>query len=169
MCSQILYFGGCLVFKISKWQWLKYVLYARWYPVGDILLQTRYHFTQCYRILESIGREPIQNKNRYQINTRCSHLSPSNGRSVYRRKRAEAPAKGQFARYWLMRSLFVTFLLLNPDSKVHGPNMGPIWGRQGPGGPHVGPVNFTVWESYYRLSCQALGIGELVSVLYAQL
>ena len=29
-----------------------------------------------------------------------------------------------------------------PDSKVHGANMGPIWGRQDPGGPHVGPINF---------------------------
>ena len=32
-----------------------------------------------------------------------------------------------------------------PDSKVHGANMGPIWGRQDPGGPHVGPVNFAIW------------------------
>ena len=23
--------------------------------------------------------------------------------------------------------------------------MGPIWGRQGPGGPHVGPMNFVIW------------------------
>ena len=29
-----------------------------------------------------------------------------------------------------------------PDSKVHGANMGPIWGWQDPGGPHVGPMNF---------------------------
>ena len=28
-----------------------------------------------------------------------------------------------------------------PDGKVHGANMGPIWGRQDPGGPHVGPMN----------------------------
>ena len=27
------------------------------------------------------------------------------------------------------------------DSKVHGTNMGPIWGRQDPGGPHVVPMN----------------------------
>ena len=27
-----------------------------------------------------------------------------------------------------------------PDSKVHGANMGPIWG------PHVGPMNFAIWE-----------------------
>ena len=33
----------------------------------------------------------------------------------------------------------------HPDSKVHGANMGPIWGRQDPGGPHVGPMNFVIW------------------------
>ena len=32
-----------------------------------------------------------------------------------------------------------------PDSKVHGANMGPIWGRQDPGGPHVDPMNFAIW------------------------
>ena len=34
----------------------------------------------------------------------------------------------------------------NPDSKVHGANMGPIWGQQDPGEPHVGPMNFAIWE-----------------------
>ena len=33
-----------------------------------------------------------------------------------------------------------------PDSKVHGAKMGPIWGRQDPGGPHVGPMNFAIWD-----------------------
>ena len=32
-----------------------------------------------------------------------------------------------------------------PDSKVHGANMGPIWGRQNPGGHHVGPMNYAIW------------------------
>ena len=31
------------------------------------------------------------------------------------------------------------------DSKVYGANMGPIWGRQDPGGPHVGPTNLDIW------------------------
>ena len=35
---------------------------------------------------------------------------------------------------------------VNPDSKVHGANMGPIWGRQDPGGLHVGPMDFPIWE-----------------------
>ena len=57
--------------------------------------------------------------------------------------------------YW-----FVTLLIINlyctfiestevnayPDSKVHGANMGPNWGRQDPGGPHVGPMNLALWE-----------------------
>ena len=32
-----------------------------------------------------------------------------------------------------------------PDRNVHGANMGPIWGREDPGGPHVGPMNFAIW------------------------
>ena len=34
----------------------------------------------------------------------------------------------------------------NPDSKVHAVIMRSIWGRQDPGGPHVGPMNFAIWE-----------------------
>ena len=34
------------------------------------------------------------------------------------------------------------------DSKVHGANMGPTWGRQDPGGPHVGPMNFAIWDCF---------------------
>ena len=45
--------------------------------------------------------------------------------------------------------------LYTPNSKVHGANMGPIWGRQDPGGPHVGPMNFAIWDTR--------GIGCLVA------
>ena len=31
-----------------------------------------------------------------------------------------------------------------PGKMVHGANMGPIWGRQDPGGPHAGPMNFAI-------------------------
>ena len=24
--------------------------------------------------------------------------------------------------------------------------MGPIWGRQDPGGPHAGPMKFAIWD-----------------------
>ena len=39
-----------------------------------------------------------------------------------------------------------------PDSKVHGSNMGPIWGGQDPGGPHVGPMKFAIWEMLIQWS-----------------
>ena len=39
-----------------------------------------------------------------------------------------------------------------PNSKVHGANMGPIWGQDS-GGPHVGPMNFAIWDRL--LPCQA--------------
>ena len=40
---------------------------------------------------------------------------------------------------------FFAITYIYPDSKVHGANMGPTWGRQDPGGPHVGPMNFAIW------------------------
>ena len=27
--------------------------------------------------------------------------------------------------------------------------MGPIWGRQDPGGPHVDPMNFAIWDAFW--------------------
>ena len=46
--------------------------------------------------------------------------------------------------FWL-KFFWSLLLRVHPDSKVHGANMGPIWGRQDPGGPHVGPMNFAIW------------------------
>ena len=37
-----------------------------------------------------------------------------------------------------------------PDSKVHGANTGPIWGRQDPSGLHVGPMNFAIWVAFIQ-------------------
>ena len=39
----------------------------------------------------------------------------------------------------------ITILHTYLENKVPRANMGPIWGRQGPGGPHVGPLNFVIW------------------------
>ena len=37
------------------------------------------------------------------------------------------------------------------DCKVHGARMGPIWGRQDPGGPHAGPMNLAISEFVRKL------------------
>ena len=37
------------------------------------------------------------------------------------------------------------------DIKVHGAYMGPTWGRQDPGGPHVGPMNLAIRDILYSL------------------
>ena len=34
---------------------------------------------------------------------------------------------------------------MSPDSKVCGANVRPTWGRQDPGGPHVGPMILAIW------------------------
>ena len=57
-----------------------------------------------------------------------------------------------------------------PDSKVRGANMEPIWGRQGPGGPHVGPMNFAIWVVIrcwiYAESANALRWYETIQAYY---
>ena len=57
----------------------------------------------------------------------------------------KGPIPGNF--FHLMTSSCYFFSMLNnyPKSKVHGANMGPIWGWQDTGGPHVGPINFAIW------------------------
>ena len=48
----------------------------------------------------------------------------------------------------------------DPDSKVHGANLAPIWGRQDPGGPYVGHMNlailgvFQVWRFMFSKMIQ---------------
>ena len=43
------------------------------------------------------------------------------------------------------------FSFIYPEGDVHGANMGPIWGRQDPGGSHVGPMNFAIWDIVMHL------------------
>ena len=53
--------------------------------------------------------------------------------------------------YLLWLVIFLTLIYMKPDSKVHGANMGPTWGRLDPGGPHVGHVKLAIWERlHYR-------------------
>ena len=42
----------------------------------------------------------------------------------------------------------ISYITRSSDTKVHGANMGPIWSRQDPGGPHVGTKNFAIWEAH---------------------
>ena len=35
-----------------------------------------------------------------------------------------------------------------PDSKVHGPSIGPTWFLSAPGGPHVGPINLAFRDDH---------------------
>ena len=71
-----------------------------------------------------------------QYRGRCFHLMTSSWNHSYSMEDAAA-----WATPWA-----------TPDSKVHGANMGPIWGRLDPGGPHVGPMNLAFWDTMNSLS-----------------
>ena len=55
------------------------------------------------------------------------------------------------------------YIKLYPDSKVHGDNMGPIWGRQVPGGSHVGP--WTLLSGYVSECVPVLSAPNLLEVI----
>ena len=54
------------------------------------------------------------------------------------------------------------------DSKVYGANMGPIWGRQVPGGPHVGLMNFAIWIylASFPNECCGIAFSQMVFSLF---
>ena len=49
-----------------------------------------------------------------------------------------------YPQFLLNYEMHVSILFGFPDSKVHVANMGPTWGRQDQGGPHVGPINLAI-------------------------
>ena len=56
-----------------------------------------------------------------------------------------------------------------PDSKVRGANMGPIWGRQDPGGAHVGSMNLAISIGSLRSKAISKYSIELVNADHAKL
>ena len=58
----------------------------------------------------------------------------------------------------------------NPDSKVHGTNMGPTWVLSAPDGPHVGPMNLAIKEDMTMVLCALICCGHyqllMVHVMY---
>ena len=48
---------------------------------------------------------------------------------------------------WVVKNEFLN--AVSSDSKIHGTNVAPTWGRQGPGGPHVGHTNLAIWVGFH--------------------
>ena len=56
--------------------------------------------------------------------------------------------------------MFFRISLKNPDSKVHGDNMGPTWVLSPPDGPHVGSLNLAIRVCSQAASHQYVSIGS---------
>ena len=62
----------------------------------------------------------------------------------------------------------ISMLMIAPDSKVHGANMGPTWVLSALNGPHFGPMNLAIrgWSDTIRISACGETLAAL-RVLYA--
>ena len=77
--------------------------------------------------------------------------NPWQSTRVFNHKTDWQSAIRSYAKHTLSNNMHLNIVTYaSPDSKVHGANMGPIWGRQDPGGPHVGPMNFAIWDPSMR-------------------
>ena len=66
-------------------------------------------------------------------NHRRRHIHSVTRKSVFMAWRRHVPSSTGFTKR-------------TPDSKVHGADMGHTWGRQNPGGSHVGHMNLAIWH-----------------------
>ena len=64
---------------------------------------------------------------------------------------------------WYRETTRVPVVEASPDSKVYGANVGPTWGRQDPGGPHVGHMNFAIWATIHRMAIKISAFTTAIS------
>ena len=91
----------------------------------------------------------------------CSHIVFFTNMNTATYRNGSTTLFHQYKRLWNVRytrpnqmtdivsivSVGAQYVCYIPDSKVHGANMGPTWGRQDPGGPHIVPMNFAIWDT----------------------
>ena len=63
-----------------------------------------------------------------------------------------------FVRVYIPPIALKIVLLQSLIARFMGVNMGPIWGREAPSGPHVGPMNFAIWGFHVQTVVQSLVI-----------
>ena len=130
--------------------------------IDIIVLQRRgeWHVSSAYFVFMGPASHPL-----VQIKGQASMSYPTYDRfvRVYPIKRMMISRHGNVSR--------ITGPLWGqpPLTKVHEANMGPIWGRQDPGGSHVGPMNFDIWVGLSLAKgkrCGALTFLRLVHVTW---
>ena len=55
----------------------------------------------------------------------------------------------------------VMVMVIFPDSKVHGANMGSTWVLSAPDGPHVGPMNLAIMVNLLRTVPSFISIRDI--------
>ena len=116
------------------------VLSSHFHCIGAKLPPESQHARPVYSLLAQHQRQAFENRwnfhRSHEPSTHCGWSDPS--LFLYQ----------LISNGWcqlMIEAISHTPLTVLPDNKVHGANMGPIWGQQDPGGPRVGPMNFAVW------------------------
>ena len=84
--------------------------------------------------------------NNMVVNPQAMYICSSNGDD----QAARAGHKALTCSFWKKQGWYL-------DSKFMRANMGPTWGRQDPGGPHIGPMNLAIWGNSAKVSWDLIG------------
>ena len=95
-----------------------------------------------------LGSQIMSSCNKFEVNL-ISGLSANAQKLLHQ---LEVRKQWEFYRAWakIDSSWISRLLYTDGNTHLHGANMGSIWGRQDPGGPHVGPMNFVIWVSSHK-------------------
>ena len=131
------------------------IVYSTVYSGAD---QRKHQISASLAFVRGIHRWPVNSPHKGPITRKCFHLMTSscftqiNVTSLTRGWSYNCPSTSEVTLGNMDKSpWFIMKWYYHPDNKVHGANMGPIWGRQDPGGPHVGPMNFAIWT--HQIKC----------------
>ena len=134
--------------NICQWTWNHYIdviIYSTVYSDAD---QRKHQSSASLAFVWGIHRDRWIPRTKGQLLGKIFHLMTSSCVIILNKHFLNPTAikvKAWTSNYNPDKRTHVILIHPFPDCKVHGSNMGPIWGRQDPGGPHVGPMNFAIW------------------------
>ena len=140
--------------SISTWKWASQCMAIQCTVINSFLnldwlaCHIMFHLCYCFYYMNPIGHE---SPHCLSFIAHILQLPDQNDLYFCIFHSSIHPYMYSYIRGWILKcyiswliALFDSLDKHSPDSKVPGVNMGPIWGRQGPGGPHVGPINFSL-------------------------
>ena len=150
--SRVSHYGDVVMATVASQITSLNIVYSTVYSGAD---QRKHQSSASLAFVWGIHRYRWIPRTKGQLRGKCFHLMTSSWRWLFMDMRLFCTRPSttivMILTHWPreMGSNFkyiIFKLITRADSKIHGGNMGPTWGRQDPGGSHVGHTNLVIWD-----------------------